>query len=202
MPKLVMSIFPSATPRAGVAEVPEQMDLPTLEVWGGIECSIVRVGDIWRDQVCETGHHARGTRDIDLLAGLGLRTLRYPLLWERNTRGRVGGWRWHDRQFDALRSHGINVVAGLLHHGSGPRGTSLLDPLLPEKLAAHAARAAERYPDVTAWPPVNEPLTTARFACLYGHWYPHACDEGTFLRAVANQCRAVLLSMRAIRARI
>jgi dTDP-4-dehydrorhamnose reductase len=23
------------------------------------------------------------------------------------------------------------------------------------------------------WTPVNEPLTTARFSGLYGHWYPH-----------------------------
>jgi beta-glucosidase/6-phospho-beta-glucosidase/beta-galactosidase len=173
-----------------------------LEVWGGIECSVVRVGDEWRDQVCETGHHRRATHDIDLMASLGLRTLRYPLLWERNIAGRVGGWRWHDRQLEALRRHGIDVVAGLIHHGSGPPGTSLLDPLFPEKLAAHAGRAASRYPWVTAWTSVNEPLTTARFACLYGHWYPHGRDTGMFLRALVNQCRAALLSMRAIRAHV
>ena len=23
------------------------------------------------------------------------------------------------------------------------------------------------------WTPINEPLTTARFSALYGHWYPH-----------------------------
>jgi beta-glucosidase/6-phospho-beta-glucosidase/beta-galactosidase len=170
-----------------------------LEVWGGIECSVVRVGDDWRDQVHETGHHVRAGRDIELTASLGLRTLRYPLLWERSPPNRVGGWGWHDRQMAALQTHGIDAVAGLIHHGSGPPGTSLLDPSFPEKLAAHAAQAAERYPWVAAWTPVNEPLTTARFSCLYGHWYPHGRDKGMFLRAVANQCRAVLLSMRAIR---
>ena len=31
---------------------------------------------------------------------------------------------------------------------------------------------AERYPWVEDYTPVNEPLTTARFSGLYGHWYP------------------------------
>ena len=46
--------------------------------------------------------------------------------------------------------------------------------------------------------PVNEPLTTARFSALYGHWYPHAQDEHSFARALLNQCSAILLSMRSI----
>lgn len=38
-----------------------------LEVWGGVECSVVRVGGGWRDQVIETGHHDR-PGDLDLIA--------------------------------------------------------------------------------------------------------------------------------------
>lgn len=47
--------------------------------------------------------------------------------------------------------------------------------------------------------PVNEPGTTARFSCLYGHWYPHLSDTNSFLRAVFNQALATSLSMVAIR---
>ncbi len=90
-------------------------------------------------------------------------------------------------------------LSGLLHHGSGPRGTSLLDPQFPEKLAAFAGRVAARYPWVTQFTPVNEPLTTARFSGLYGHWYPHGRDERTFAQVLLNQCRATVLAMRAIR---
>jgi beta-glucosidase/6-phospho-beta-glucosidase/beta-galactosidase len=93
-------------------------------------------------------------------------------------------------------------IVGLLHHGSGPSTTDLLDPGFAAGLAAHAGRVAERYPHVEWWTPVNEPLTTARFSCLYGFWHPHLHDEGAFFRAVANQCHATLLSTRAIRARI
>ncbi|MBV8522201.1 MAG: family 1 glycosylhydrolase [Acetobacteraceae bacterium] len=170
----------------------------TLELWGGIECSVVRVGDVWRDQVNETGHHDRPS-DIGRVLDLGVRTLRYPVLWERATRAGGCGWPWHDARMEVLRSAGIRVIAGLLHHGSGPSETHLLDPLFPERLAAYAEEAATRFPFVTGWTPVNEPLTTARFSCLYGHWYPHLRDESAFLRAVANQCRAILLAMRAVR---
>jgi dTDP-4-dehydrorhamnose reductase len=30
-----------------------------VEVWGGIECSVVRVGGVIRDQLAETGHSKR-----------------------------------------------------------------------------------------------------------------------------------------------
>ena len=175
-----------------------------LDLWAGLECSVVRIGDSWRDQVRETGHHKRAARDLGLIADLGIRTVRYPILWERATDGRRGGcgWGWHDRQLETLAGHGIDVVAGLLHHGSGPASTSLLDPSFPKGLAAHAARVARRHPSIKLWSVVNEPLTTGRFSCLYGHWFPHLRDEAAFLRAVANQCHAVLLSMRAIRAHV
>ena len=50
------------------------------------------------------------------------------------------------------------------------------------------------------WTPVNEPLTTARFSALYGHWYPHARDERLFWRALLNQIDGTRAAMRAIRA--
>ena len=50
-----------------------------LEIWGGIECSVVRVGDAVRDQCVETGHRDR-LADLDAIAALGIRTLRYPIL--------------------------------------------------------------------------------------------------------------------------
>ena len=79
------------------------------------------------------------------------------------------------------------------------RGSHPLDPQFPERLADYAARLANRYPWVERYTPVNEPLTTARFSCLYGHWYPHLRNDFAFARALLNQCRAVVLSMRAIR---
>lgn len=173
-----------------------------LQLWGGAESSVVRVGDIWRDQVRETGHQDR-IDDLDRVAAVGIRTLRYPVLWERCTEGPAWcGWEWHDERLGRLRALGIAPVVGLVHHGSGPPGRHPLDADWAEGLAEHAALAAARYPWVRDWTPVNEPLTTARFAGLYGFWHPHTATEAAFDAMVFIQCRAVLLSMQAIRERI
>ena len=74
-----------------------------------------------------------------------------------------------------------------MHHGSGPPTTSLLDPEMATKLAAYAGEVARRYPWIDAYTPVNEPHTTARFACRYGIWFPHHQSERSFLTALMNQ---------------
>jgi dTDP-4-dehydrorhamnose reductase len=172
-----------------------------LELWGGVECTVARVGDDYRDQSFETGHSIR-RGDIDLIAGLGVTTVRYPIIWESIAPDRPDDcdFAWTDDRLAMLRERGIKVVGGLLHHGSGPRYTSLLDPDFARKLADFAGRVAERYPWIETWTPVNEPLTTARFSGLYGHWYPHRQDYPSFLRALVNECVGTKEAMAAIRA--
>jgi dTDP-4-dehydrorhamnose reductase len=171
-----------------------------LELWGGVECTVVRVGDEYRDQCAETGHTYRRA-DMDLIADLGVTTVRYPILWENVAPQSLDemDFAWPDERLAMLRERGIDVIGGLLHHGSGPRYTNLLDPDFPRKLGEYAARVAERYPWIKMWTPVNEPLTTARFSALYGHWYPHHRDYPSFLRALVNQCKGTLEAMRAVR---
>lgn len=171
-----------------------------LEVWAGIECTVNRVGDDYGDQLQRNGHDTR-IEDLDLFASLGITALRYPVLWERIAPNGVAqaDWIWPDERLPRLRELGIRPIVGLLHHGSGPRHTSLVDPAFPEQLAEYAQAVATRYPWVNLYTPVNEPLTTARFSGLYGHWYPHGRDDKTFFRALLNECRATVLSMQAIR---
>lgn len=174
--------------------------MTSLELWGGIECTVARMQDTYRNQIAETGHTDR-IEDLDAIAALGIKTLRYPVLWETIASDHPDhcDWRWHDERLGRLRELGIVPIAGLVHHGSGPRYTNLLDPGFPEMLARHAERVALRYPWITLFTPVNEPLTTARFSGLYGHWYPHGRDTATMLRALYIECRGIALSMRAIR---
>ena len=174
-------------------------DTDRIELWGGIECTVSRIGDDFRDQCMETGYEEG---DLERIAALGIKTLRFPILLEKISPDafETADWSWHDRQLELLQRLGIRVIATLCHHGSGPGYTSLLDPQFPDLLARHAARVAERYPWIEDYTPVNEPLTTARFSCLYGHWYPHATSNAQFLQALVAQCRAIVLSMKAIRA--
>ncbi len=176
-----------------------QSPRPPLELWGGIEATVNRVGDAYFDQMEWNGHAAR-IGDLDLIAALGVRALRYPILWERTVPNRVADWRWPDERLNRLHVLGIRPIVGLLHHGSGPLHTNLLDPTFPEQLAEYAGAVATRYPWIMDYTPINEPLTTARFSGLYGYWYPHGHDARTFYRILINECRAIVLAMRAIRA--
>jgi dTDP-4-dehydrorhamnose reductase len=174
---------------------------PELALWGGLECTVNRVRDNYFSQMDRNGHAER-LQDIERFASLGIKAIRYPVLWERTAPDGIesADWSWPDERLPALRDLGVTPIVGLIHHGSGPRHTSLVDPAFPEKLAEYAGAVAQRYPWVEYYTPVNEPLTTARFSGLTGVWYPHGSDETTFVKALMTQCRAVVLSMKAIRA--
>jgi dTDP-4-dehydrorhamnose reductase len=171
-----------------------------LEIWGGLECTLNRVGEQYFDQLSYNGHDSR-LSDLDRFAEIGLKTLRYPFLWERTApQGPASAdWSWTDLRTKKLRELGIRTIAGLVHHGSGPRYTDLLDPLFGEKLAEYALAFATRYPWIEDYTPINEQCTTARFSGLYGFWYPHRRDLRSFFRMLLNECRATVLAMLAIR---
>lgn len=170
--------------------------LPPLELWGGVEYTCNRVQDRYFDQMELSGHSHRAS-DYKLFAELGIRTLRVGLLWERHELD--GAWRWADEHLGCIRRLGMRPIIGLVHHGSGPRHTSLLDPAFPWKLAQYAAQVAERYPWIDSYTPVNEPNTTARFSAMYGIWYPHHMSRTLYLRALLNQLKATVLAMQAVR---
>ena len=171
-----------------------------IELWAGIECTVNRVGDTYFDQLVRNGHERR-IEDLDRFAGLGITAIRYPVLWERTAPNGFSraSWEWADRRVQRLAELGHSS-----HCRTGPprertAGYGFSRSGFPARLAEFAEAVARRYPWVSAYTPVNEPLTTARFSGLYGHWYPHRKDDRSFLRALVIQCRAVILSMEAIR---
>ncbi len=170
------------------------------EVWAGVECTVNRVGDQYLDQMLQNGHAAR-PEDIARFAALGIKKLRYPILWEKTAPHGPGqaDWTWADERLNLMRTHGIDPIVGFVHHGSGPEHTNLAKPCFVAGLEAYARAFAERYPWVQYYTPVNEPLTTARFSGLYGHWYPHGKDGLTFAKCLLHQCQATVACMRAIR---
>ncbi|MGZ5180868.1 MAG: family 1 glycosylhydrolase [Ramlibacter sp.] len=171
-----------------------------LELWAGPECTVNRVGDRYLDQMRYSGF-AHRLDDLDRLASLGITRLRFPLIWERTAPDGPASadWRWADERLARLRELHVQPIAGLLHHGSGPRHTSLLDPRFPQLLAEYAGAVAQRFPDLAAYTPVNEPLTTARFSGLYGTWYPHGRGDREFVRCLLSEIQGTVLAMRAIR---
>ena len=171
-----------------------------IELWGGHECTVNRVRDQWFDQTPRSGHERR-CEDLELFADLGIRSLRYGILWERVAPKHPDqrDFAWSDERMATLQRLGINPIVTLCHHGSGPHYTSLVDDGFASGLADYARAVATRYPWISDWTPVNEPLTTARFSALYGYWYPHSTDEAVFWTALLNEIDATRLAMREIR---
>lgn len=178
----------------------QQPSFSNPELWGGIECTINRINDTYLDQLEYANHYTR-ENDLSLIAGLGIKTLRYPILWERHQphpHTKID-WAWTEKQLAFLTQQNIKPIAGLIHHGSGPVYTNLLDDSFAQKLADYAEKVAVKFPWIEYYTPVNEPLTTARFSGLYGFWYPHAKNDVSFAKMLLNQMKGVVLSMQVIR---
>src|SRR5688500_16515964 len=104
------------------------------EVWGGIECTINRVGDAYLDQLQYANFYENP--QVQYIINLGIRKLRFPILWERHQpeRDQDPDFSWTAKQLQQFRDNGIEPIAGLVHHGSGPAFTNLLDDNFPSLL--------------------------------------------------------------------
>ena len=171
-----------------------------IEIWGGLEGTINRVNNNYHDQTEYSGHYSR-EGDIDLIASLGIKMLRYPVLWEKLQPERATpiDWSFAAKNLQRLKELNVEPIVGLVHHGSGPRHVNFFDGSFEKGLARYAAEVATRFPHLQYYTPVNEPLTTARFCGLYGHWYPHKKDDLSFYTILLSECRAIVMSMKAIR---
>ena len=72
--------------------------------------------------------------DLTSISALGVKTLRTALHWEYFEA--TQSWTFFDQTLETMRRLQMDAIIGLLHHGSGPRHTSLLDPQFAEKLEA------------------------------------------------------------------
>lgn len=172
-----------------------------LEIWASPEPTVARIDAATvRDQIAETGLDVR-PGDAERIAALGAGASRVPVLWERVAPAdpHERDYREPQRRLDALRTAGVEPIVTLLHHGSGPHYTDLLDPAFPLWFAEYAEATARQFPWVRRWTPINEPLTTARFSTLYGVWFPNMRDDRGFGRAMVNQTLAQQAAIRRIR---
>lgn len=165
-----------------------------MEMWAGFECTLNRVGERYQDQLLPQERDLRKAC-LRALPSLGVSAFRYRVAWEDVSTP----WDWVKDDIDYLTEHNIKPIIGLIHHGSGPSHTNLLADDFASGLETHAAEVARRLPHIEYWTPVNEPLTTARFSALYGHWYPHERSDTAFWLALLNQIDATIGAMRQIR---
>ncbi len=172
-----------------------------IELWGGIECTVNRVGDRYHDQLDADRSRTSGSTTCDAsprwaFDGCAIRCCGSG---SRRTARAGADWRWTDARSAQLRDarhRADRRAASTTAAARVYRRCSIRT--FREQLAAYARRVAERYPWVDAYTPINEPLTTARFCGLYGHWYPHARDPTRVRqRAAEPDAERRVLAMRA-----
>ncbi len=171
-----------------------------LELWGGLECTINRIKDKYFDQLEYAGYYTR-KNDIDTIAELDVKAFRYPILWEKHQpqKNRSINFNRAENDLKKLHDYKITPIIGLVHHGSGPSFVNFFDGSFETGLAKYAEEVAKKFPHVKYYTPINEPLTTARFCGLYGHWYPHKKDDYSFAKILLSECKATVMAMQAIR---
>lgn len=172
----------------------------SVEVWGGIECTYNRIKDSYLDQLQFSDHYKRHN-DLELFAELGIKKIRYPIIWEKHqpTSTTEIDWAPTENKLNKLRKLGIEPIAGLVHHGSGPVYAPIHSKKFAAGLASYALKVAKKFPWLEYYTPINEPLTTSRFCGLYGIWYPHQKNDKSFLQLLIHECKATVLAMQAIK---
>ncbi len=184
------------------------MDLTTFRWAVGIEDTFIghphpRTGRVL-DEYALIDHYRRWRSDLDLVAGLGVRTMRYGIPWYRvePKPGRFD-WRWTDRVLEHLvAKRGISPIVDLMHYGTPVwLERAFADPDYPTRFAAYAAAFAERYERLVSWyTPLNEPVINAVFCGRNGVWPPGSRGERGYVRVLLALAAGITETIRALRA--
>ena len=121
-------------------------------------------------------HYRQWQPDLDLVASLGVRSMRYGIPWYRvSPEPGVWDWSWTDRVFEHFDRIGVAPIVDLVHYGTPLwLRDSFVNGDYPRHVAEYGAAAAERYASVAGgWTPLNEPLINALFCGQRGMWPPN-----------------------------
>jgi beta-glucosidase/6-phospho-beta-glucosidase/beta-galactosidase len=170
----------------------------------GIEDTFIpqtRPGERALDEYELMGHYDHWQEDIALAAESGATMLRWGIPWYRvNPAPGRWEWEWLDRVVEEIESHGIELIADLLHYGT-PLWLEgeFAHPDYPEAVAAYAGAVAERYRGrIRHYTPANEPLLNAMYCGEFGHWPPYLTGDSGFVTLVKALSRGIVLSQAAI----
>src|SRR5581483_206517 len=148
-----------------------------------------------------TGHYLRYKEDIGLLAGLGVRVVRYGIPWYKvNPAAGKWDWDWADAPLEQLLEAGIEPVVDLVHYGvpAWLQG-AFLAPDFPARMAEYAARVAERFKGrIRAYTPLNEPRITAWYCGKLGWWPPYRRGWRGFVEVMLAVGRGIVLTVEAL----
>lgn len=168
----------------------------------GSDPVVQKDGRPWRhDQFAASGHYERLEKDLEDVAGLGIRIVRYGMPW-RLTEVAPGRYDWGlwDRALAACRRAGLEPVVDLCHFGLPDHRSGFLDAGWVEDFGRYVDAFLARYRDVRWFTPVNEPGITALLSGLLGWWNDRRASPADWARVLANVTLANLEAMARVRA--
>ncbi len=172
----------------------------------GIEDTFIgqteRIGERVLDEYALTHHYTYWREDIDRAAALGVKALRYGIPWYKvESVPGVFDWSWTDRVLEYIAGKGIAVILDLMHYGTPLwLDNQFLNTAYPERVAAYAAAAANRYGRLLKhYTPLNEPWVTAAFTGLHGIWPPYLRGDDGLVKIMRQVARGMTLTIEAIR---
>lgn len=150
-----------------------------------------------------TGHDRHWKADLDRVAASGATGLRWGIPWWRTEpEPGVFDWSWTDEVLQyAAGAKGLTVILDLIHYGTPLwLENSFVNADYPERVAAYAAAATERYRSLVRHiTPVNEPIVGADFSGRRAEWPPYLSGDDGFVKLAVAVAKGAALSAAAIR---
>lgn len=146
------------------------------------------------DVLDTTEHTVRYREDLRRLVDHGIAEFRCCIPWHKIERIRgVYDWAWTDRYLGFARRLGLNPIVDPVHHTSFPPWLEhgFANPAFPEVYHDFVRAFARRYPWVTDYTVINEPLATAMLSGFTGDWYPHWRDRAGVVPIILGKARAI-----------
>lgn len=152
----------------------------------------------------ELQQHYRFWRDdLERIASLGVRRMRYGIPWYRvNPAPGRFDWSWTDQVIPYLVDDlGIEPIVDLMHYGCPLwLEQAFVDPGYPELVAEYAASFAERYRRLLRfYTPLNEPIVNAWFCGRSGAWPPYLRGPAGYVRVLLAIVRGMVRTIEALR---
>ena len=204
--RAIAELFAAAFPVQRESPMRDYLADPSGFLWmTGIEdtfiaCPSAKTGRTL-DEYELTGHYRHWQRDFSLLAGLGVKAIRYGVPWYRINPA-PGRWDFShaDATLERLLELEIEPIVDLVHYGVPDwiEG-AFLNPDFDRYMAEYAARLAYRFKDrIRHYTPLNEPRITAWYCGKLGLWPPYGRGWRDFVRVMLGICRGIVRTEQAL----
>lgn len=154
-----------------------------------------------QDQFAASGHDRHVEDDLDAIAGLGVRVVRYGTPWRlAEPEPGVYDWSRWDRALAACESAGLEPIVEFLHFGLPDHHHGFIEGDWVDAFVGYVEAFLDRYPSPRWFTPINEPGITARLSARLGIWNDMVATADGHARALANVVQANLEAVARIRA--